>query len=122
MEKEPVKIVYQVLKQQIEDGWKMDRLKEHYNLNHSQMKKVLQQTGLQIRKFRQPAFVIEGLEVGEPVIENIKTETINSEETQQVNNEFDDNAGEILEAQKEAEFMNMEPVSEEENVQKNFWE
>lgn len=121
MEKEPVKIVYKTLKEQIDEGWKIDELKNHYGLNHSQMKKVLQQTNLQIRKFRKPAFVIEGLETEETVENNTETEVNISDESQQVNNEVDDNAGETLDAEKEAMFMNMEPVSQEENPQKDFW-
>lgn len=51
-----VKIVPSVLKQQVEEGWKLKPLAEHYGLPVAQMKKALQALGLTIRKFHLPKF------------------------------------------------------------------
>lgn len=53
-----VEIRPSVIAQQINDGMKLKPLAEYYNLPVAQMKKVLQQLGLQIRKFHSPKFVI----------------------------------------------------------------
>lgn len=55
---EPVKIIPSVIKNQIDSGWKMSQLKEHYGLPETQMKLVLKQLNLTIRKFHMPKFVI----------------------------------------------------------------
>lgn len=52
-----VTIVPSVLRQQVEEGWKLKPLAEHYGLPASQMKKALQAQGLTIRKFHNPKFV-----------------------------------------------------------------
>lgn len=122
--KEPVKIVYTTLKAQIDEGWKMDQLKEHYGLNHSQMKKVLQQANLQIRKFRQPAFILDMGNEG-TIEENVKAETLNREEEQKedsVENLF--SVTETTDEVKEEveDLSELEPISETEKKQKNFWE
>jgi len=51
-----VKIVPSVLKQQVEEGWKLKPLAEHYGLPVAQMKKALQALDLTIRKFHLPKF------------------------------------------------------------------
>jgi hypothetical protein len=52
-----VQIVPRVLKQQVEEGWKLKPLAEHYGLPEAQMKQALKALGLQIRKFHAPKFV-----------------------------------------------------------------
>ena len=55
---EKVKIVYSVLKQQVEElGWKAEQVSEHYGLNRAQVKSLMQKTGLNFRK-KAPAFEI----------------------------------------------------------------
>lgn len=56
MENSTVKIVPSELKRLVEEGKKLDWLAEYYSLPKSQMKKALQQLGLQIRKFHKPRF------------------------------------------------------------------
>lgn len=51
-----VRITKSDLTQKVEEGWKKDQLAQHYGLPMSQMTKVLQQAGLQIRKFHRPKF------------------------------------------------------------------
>ena len=55
---EVVKIIPSVIRQQIDEGMKMDDLANHYKLPKSQIKKILQTLGLQIRKFHKPKFEI----------------------------------------------------------------
>lgn len=135
MEKEPVKIVYNTLKEQIEEGWKMDELKAHYGLNHSQMKRVLQQTNLQIRKFRKaPAFIIEGWvepkeEQKTEVVETMQVEDkeeicTEGENTLQV--ELTNLANQVEPVKVSAkDFVNIaeqDSENKKESPQKNFWE
>lgn len=53
-----VEIKPSVLREQVEQGMKLDALAEYYGLPKSQMKKALQQLGLKIRRFHEPKFVI----------------------------------------------------------------
>lgn len=53
-----VEIKPSVLREQVEQGMKLDALAEHYRLPKTQMKKALQQLGLKIRRFHEPKFVI----------------------------------------------------------------
>lgn len=53
-----VEIKSSVLREQVEQGMKLDALAEYYGLPKSQMKKALQQLGLKIRRFHEPKFVI----------------------------------------------------------------
>lgn len=53
-----VEIKPSVLREQVEQGMKLDTLAEYYGLPKSQMKKALQQLGLKIRRFHEPKFVI----------------------------------------------------------------
>jgi hypothetical protein len=75
-----VKIVPSVLRAEIEEGMKLIPLAEKYNLPVMQMKAVLKQLGLQIRRFHTPKFIIvdEEAEVEptplEVLIEEIKIE------------------------------------------------
>lgn len=55
---EVVKIIPSVIRQQIDEGMKMDDLANHYKLPKSQIKRILQTLGLQIRKFHRPKFEI----------------------------------------------------------------
>ena len=64
-EVEVVKIIPSVLTQQINDGMKLKPLAEHYGLPVMQMKTVLRQLGLTIRKFHAPKFVIVNEEESE---------------------------------------------------------
>ncbi len=52
-----VTITPSVLREQVEQGMKLDALAEHYGLPKTQMKKALQQLGLKIRKLHEPKFV-----------------------------------------------------------------
>lgn len=52
-----VTITPSVLREQVEQGMKLDALAEHYELPKTQMKKALQQLGLKIRKLHEPKFV-----------------------------------------------------------------
>lgn len=92
-----VKIVPSVLKQQVEEGWKLKPLAEHYGLPVTQMKKALQALNLTIRKFHLPKFefvnedqeevqviedindtVVSGVEivaVQEPVVDEVPTQS-----------------------------------------------
>ena len=75
-----VKIVPSVLRAEIEEGLKLIPLAEKYNLPVMQMKAVLKQLGLQIRRFHTPKFIIvdEEAEVEptplEVLIEEVKIE------------------------------------------------
>lgn len=51
-----VKITKADLAAKVEEGWKKDKLAEHYGLPMAQMTKVLQAAGLKIRKFHAPKF------------------------------------------------------------------
>lgn len=66
---EVVEIKPSVLRQQVEDGMKLKPLAEHYNLPVTQMKKVLQQLDLTIRKFQHPKFIILDEEVEEGALD-----------------------------------------------------
>ena len=52
-----VQIVPRVLKHQVEEGWKLKPLAEHYGLPEAQMKKALKSLNLKIRNFHAPKFV-----------------------------------------------------------------
>ena len=52
-----VTITPSVLREQVEQGMKLDALAEHYGLPKTQMKKALQQLGLKIRKLHEHKFV-----------------------------------------------------------------
>ena len=67
---ETVRIVPRVLKQQVEEGWKLPALAEHYGLPLTQMKKALKAQDLKIRKFHAPKFVFtEEVDNSESVLE-----------------------------------------------------
>ena len=53
-----IQIVKETLEQQVEAGWKAQKLAEHYGLPMTQMRAALKQCGLKIRKFHQPKFEI----------------------------------------------------------------
>lgn len=55
---EQVRIVRSTLEQQVQDGWKKDKLAEHYGLPMTQMTQVLKEAGLKIRKFHKPKYVL----------------------------------------------------------------
>lgn len=80
-----VTITPSVLKEQVEQGMKLDALAEHYGLPKTQMKKALQQLGLKIRKLHEPKFVFAEEEETQshhntveedttPIVENIAIE------------------------------------------------
>lgn len=52
-----VTITPSVLREQVEQGMKLDALAKHYGLPKTQMKKALQQLGLKIRRIQEPKFV-----------------------------------------------------------------
>jgi predicted transcriptional regulator len=52
-----VTIIPNVLREQVEQGMKLNTLAEHYGLPKSQMKKALQQLGLKIRRLQEPKFI-----------------------------------------------------------------
>lgn len=128
---EPVKIVYDTLKGQVEQGLKLEQLKDFYGLNISQMKNVLKQTGLKIRKTRKnPAFIIEGFTIEtespskneEPEIQD---ETDLEDEMPQVEQSPEEDLPTTSPTDKEElqvkeELFNLEPVSATEK--KNLWD
>jgi hypothetical protein len=77
-----VQIRPSVLKAQVEEGWKLKPLAEHYGLPVAQMSKALKALGLTIRKFHAPkfAFVEESVEEivvnAEEVVEEFQTEAV----------------------------------------------
>lgn len=83
-----VTITPSVLREQVEQGMKLDALAEHYGLPKTQMKKALQQLGLKIRKLHEPKFVFAEEEnnthqevVEEPVETTNNTTTVVEEVT-----------------------------------------
>lgn len=54
--KQVKKISLSFLKQQVEEGMKLQPLAEYYNLPVAQMKRVLKEAGLKIRKFKNPQY------------------------------------------------------------------
>lgn len=52
-----VTIIPNVLREQVEQGMKLNALAEHYGLPKSQMKKALQQLDLKIRRLQEPKFI-----------------------------------------------------------------
>lgn len=52
-----VTIIPNVLREQVEQGMKLNTLAEHYGLPKSQMKKALKQLGLKIRRLQEPKFI-----------------------------------------------------------------
>jgi hypothetical protein len=68
-----VEISKKDLAEKIEAGWKKKELADHFGLPMMQMTKVLQQAGLQIRKFHAPKFVLNDdvAEVAQEVVEAI---------------------------------------------------
>ena len=68
-----VKITKADLAAKVEEGWKKDKLAEHYGLPMAQMTKVLQSAGLKIRKFHAPKFeLIDDEEVVETSVEEVE--------------------------------------------------
>lgn len=61
----PIRIVKEVLEQQVQEGWKKNALAEHYGLPVAQMTKVLKDCGLTIRKFHAPKYVLVSEDVNE---------------------------------------------------------
>ncbi len=61
---EPVKVIYSILKEQVESGMKKKELAEHYGLPVSNMTEILKECGLRIKPKRKAGkkYVIEGLE------------------------------------------------------------
>lgn len=127
MEKQPVKIVFKTLEEQINNHWKMDALMEHYGLNHNQMKKVLAQTGLKIKRSpRNPQFIIEGM-VENNTQQQESTETENRNVTTQTEVTLTDNGIEkpfSITEEETVDHVNDEPVASDEGIarQKSFWE
>lgn len=92
----PIRIVKEVLEQQVQDGWKKNALAEHYGLPVAQMTKVLKDCGLKIRKFHAPKYVLvseeevtENTAVNETEVEeNVQTsateEEVRTEEAAQI--------------------------------------
>lgn len=70
-DREPIPIRVEELTELINSGMKKKELAEHYGLPVAQMTKVLQQTGLRIRKFHRPKFVI--IEVENLIEESVET-------------------------------------------------
>jgi hypothetical protein len=115
-----VKIVPSVLKAQVEEGWKLKPLAEHYGLPVAQMTKALRALGLKIRKFHAPKFTF----VEEATEENadIADIAVNAEEV--VVEELTtnapiqaENAQQVLEENTEQE----QPAVNEENSQSADW-
>lgn len=52
-----VTITPNVLREQVEQGMKLDALAKHYGLPKTQMKNALKQLGLKIRRIQEPKFV-----------------------------------------------------------------
>ena len=71
-----VTIVPSTLRQQVEEGWKLKGLAEHYGLPDLQMKKALKALNLTIRKFHNPKFVFatEDVILGEEINHVVETE------------------------------------------------
>ena len=70
-----VQIVPSVLRKQVEEGWKLKPLAEHYNLPVAQMKKALKALNLTIRKFHEPKweFAEESTVEVEEAVETVNT-------------------------------------------------
>ena len=68
-----VTITPSVLREQVEQGMKLDALAEHYGLPKTQMKKALQQLGLKIRKLHEPKFVFAEETHQEVIEESVET-------------------------------------------------
>ena len=67
------------LAQKIEEGWKKDALAAHYGLPMAQMTKVLQASGLKIRKFHAPKFELVDEVMGEEKQEDTQEVSITEE-------------------------------------------
>ena len=78
--KEPVKIVLETLKGQVEKGMKRKELAEYYNISEAQMANALKSAGLKIRKFHAPSFVLvteeNAQEISNPTSEVLEQEVI----------------------------------------------
>jgi hypothetical protein len=91
-----VTITPSVLREQVEQGMKLDTLAEHYGLPKSQMKKALQQLGLKIRRLHEPKFVFAEEEetqshhttLEEDIPQSPNVENIAVEERQQLQKEL----------------------------------
>lgn len=71
-----VQISFSDLKQKVDSGWKKDQLAQHFGLPMAQMTKVLQQAGLQIRKFHRPKFELvmdENVELAQEAGDEVET-------------------------------------------------
>jgi len=82
-----VTIIPNTLRQQVEEGWKLKALAEHYDLPDAQMKKALKSLNLTIRKFHSPKFVFaeEELTIEEEINQDIEiNDTIEEYEETQV--------------------------------------
>ena len=60
-----VTITPSVLREQVEQGMKLDALAEHYGLPKTQMKNALKQLGLKIRRLHKPKFVFAEEDIAE---------------------------------------------------------
>lgn len=89
-----VTIVPSVLRQQVEEGWKLKALAEHYGLPDAQMKRALKAQNLTIRKFHNPKFVFA--EEGETT-EGVTQDVIVGEEINHVV-ETENTVEEVVEA------------------------
>ena len=105
---EPVKIVPSVLRKQVEDGWKMKPLADHYGLPVSQMKRALKSLDLTIRKFHAPKFVI---------VEEEVTEEVAQAEVEAVEGTLEEATPEVEEVEAELEEEVEEESTQEETVQ-----
>ena len=95
-----VEIKPSVLREQVEQGMKLDTLAEYYGLPKSQMKKALQQLGLKIRRFHEPKFVIVSEEETTESHHNTNIDNVGypvtPEETFEISNSSDDEEEETL--------------------------
>ena len=78
--RDAIAIVPRVLKEQVEAGWKLKPLAEHYGLAVNQMKAALKAQGLAIRKFHAPKFFFVN-DINEELVQEINNNFIDIEES-----------------------------------------
>lgn len=72
------------LRELVEAGKKLPELAEYFELNQAQVRKLLKEAGLQIRKFRTPAFVLVNDEETQGSLPEVPSENL-TPETEEVN-------------------------------------
>lgn len=82
-QKEPVKIVLQVLTEQVEKGMKRKELAEYYGLSEVQMAKALKEAGLKIRRFHAPKFELLKEEATSETVKEVVAEEVSTEEVEE---------------------------------------